>query len=48
MATKKAFLKYLGDRKWKKARGSKIPKKRKYLKYLGDRTWEKVRPTIEK
>ena len=42
MATKKAFLKYLGSRKWKKVKNSKIPVGKYYLKYLGNRKWKKI------
>lgn len=42
MAAKKAFLTYLGNRKWRKVRSSKTPKKKNYLKYVGKRKWKKV------
>jgi hypothetical protein len=42
MATKKAFLKYLGNRKWRKVRRSKTPSRKNYLKYVGNRSWKKV------
>jgi len=42
MATKKAFLKYFGNRKWKKLRNSNIRFETPYLIYLGNRRWKKI------
>ena len=38
----KAFLTYMGNRKWRKVRSSKAPVERNYLKYAGNRKWKKV------
>ena len=42
MTAKKAFLIYLGNRKWRKVRGSKISAGRDYLRYKGSRKWKKA------
>ncbi len=41
----RAFLKYLGNRKWIKLRKPNIPPGRHYLIYLGDRRWKKDKQT---
>lgn len=41
MSTKKAYLEYLGNRKWKKVKNSRVAAGRSYLKYSGDRKWKK-------
>jgi len=41
VATTRAFLKYLGNRKWIKLRKADIALRRPYLIYLGNRTWKK-------
>ena len=46
MAAKKAFLTYLGKRKWRKVRRSKAPAGRNYLKYAGNRKWKKVSAAV--
>ena len=48
MATKKAFLTYLGNRKWRKVKSSNAPEGRKYLKYAGNRKWKKVSVAVGK
>jgi len=48
MVIKKAFLTYLGNRKWRKVRSSKAPARRDYLKYVGKRKWKKVDATVGK
>jgi len=47
MATKKAFLTYQGNRKWRKVRSSKTPEGRNYLKYAGGRKWKKVSAAVK-
>lgn len=42
MAAKKAFLTYVGSRKWRKVRSSKTHAGKNYLKYVGNRRWKKV------
>jgi len=42
MGAKKPFLKYTGNRTWRKVRSSKAPAERNYLKYAGHRKWKKV------
>ena len=42
MRRKKAFLTYVGNRKWRKVRSSKTPAGRDYLRYAGNRTWKRV------
>jgi len=39
--TRKAFLKYIGDRKWRKVRGSNISIAKPFLTYLGNRKWKR-------
>jgi hypothetical protein len=48
MAVKKAFLTYLGHRKWRKVRSSKAPAGKNYLKYAGSRKWKKVSAAVGK
>jgi len=48
MAAKKAFLIYLGNRKWRRVRSSKSPAGRNYLKYAGNRKWIKVSAAVGK
>ncbi len=48
MVIKKAFLTYVGNRKWRKARSSKAPARRNYLKYVGKRRWKKVTAAVGK
>jgi len=48
MAIKKAFLIYLGNRKWRRVRTSKAPSGRNYLKYAGNRKWKKVSTALGK
>jgi len=43
MSTKKAFLEYLGNRKWKKVKNSQVVAGRSYLRYAGGRIWKKQR-----
>ena len=45
IVTARAFLKYLGNRKWVKLRKPNISSGRHYLIYLGDRRWKKDRHT---
>jgi len=45
VATKRAFLKYLGNRKWIKLRKAKIALGRHFLIYLGNRRWKKDKRT---
>ena len=42
MRRKKAFLTYVGNRKWRKVRSSKATEEKDYLKYAGNRTWKRV------
>ncbi|MGI9535068.1 MAG: hypothetical protein ACR2NW_08945 [Thermodesulfobacteriota bacterium] len=48
MSTKRAYLEYLGNRKWKKIKNSKIYMGKSYLRYAGDRKWKKQRKTTLK
>jgi hypothetical protein len=41
MATERAFLKYLGNRKWKKLKNANIPTGKSFLIYLGNRKWKR-------
>jgi len=43
MSAKKAFLEYLGNRKWKKVKNSRVVAGRSYLRYAGERKWKKQR-----
>ncbi len=42
MAVRRAFLTYLGNRKWRRVRDAKAPERRNYLRYTGDRKWKRV------
>jgi len=47
VATKKAFLKHLGNRKWRKVSNSIITMRKNYLIYTGNRKWKrKERNTV--
>lgn len=48
MTSKKAFLEYLGNRKWKKVKNSKVVSGRSYLRYEGGRKWKKQRKALLK
>jgi len=39
--TRKAFLKYIGDRKWRKVREANISIAKPFLIYLGNRKWKR-------
>jgi len=39
--TRKAFLKYIGDRKWRKVREANISIEKPFLIYLGNRKWKR-------
>jgi hypothetical protein len=41
MAEERAFLKYIGNRKWRKLRKANIPPGKFFLVYLGNRKWKK-------
>jgi hypothetical protein len=41
MGTERAFLKYLGDRKWSKLKKRNISMGKSFLMYLGNRKWKK-------
>ena len=41
MSTKKAFLEYLGNRKWKKIKNAPVVAGKSYLRYTGERKWKK-------
>lgn len=41
MDTKKAFLRHLGDRKWRKVSNSTMAVRKNYLKYVGNRKWKR-------
>jgi len=43
--SKRAYLKYIGNRKWIKLRKAKISLGRSYLIYLGNRRWKKDKHT---
>lgn len=45
MSSKKAFLEYLGNRKWKKVKGVPVIAGRSYLRYTGERKWKKQQKT---
>ena len=45
MPVKKAFLEYLGNRKWKKVKNAAVVAGKSYLRYAGDRKWKKQRKT---
>ena len=49
MSTKKAFLEYLGNRKWKRIRNAPVVAGRSYLRYAGERKWKKSKekPTLK-
>jgi len=40
-ATKRAFLKYIGKRKWRKVREANISIEKPFLIYLGNRKWKR-------
>jgi len=48
MSSKKAFLEYLGNRKWKKVKNAAVVAGKSYLRYAGDRKWKKQRKTPRK
>jgi hypothetical protein len=41
VATEKAFLKHLGDRKWRKVSNSTMTIRKNYLIYAGNRKWKR-------
>jgi hypothetical protein len=41
MAKERAFLKYLGNRKWMKLKNAVISTGNPFLKYLGNRKWKR-------
>ena len=41
MTSRKAFLEYMGNRKWKKIKNSRVVAGRNYLRYEGARKWKK-------
>jgi hypothetical protein len=41
VATKKAFLRHLGNRKWRKVSNSTMPMQKNYLIYAGNRKWKR-------
>jgi hypothetical protein len=41
VVTKKAFLRHLGNRKWRKVSNSIMTVRKNYLKYLGNRKWKR-------
>ncbi len=41
MAKERAFLEYIGNRKWRKLKNSNISLGKSFLKYLGKRKWKK-------
>jgi hypothetical protein len=41
MKTERAFLKYLGDRKWRKLAHANIPIGKSFLVYRGNRKWRR-------
>ena len=43
MSAKKAFLEYLGNRKWKKIKNAPVVAGKSYLRYAGERKWKKQR-----
>jgi hypothetical protein len=50
MSKKRAFLKYVGNRSWRKLKKANIPPEKSFLVYLGNRKWkrrEKERVGIE-
>jgi len=48
MSTKRAYLEYLGNRKWRKIKNSKITLGKSYLRYTGERKWKKQRQSLLK
>jgi len=42
MATERAFLKYLGNRKWRKIKNAIISTGKSFLIYLGKRKWKRT------
>ena len=48
VATKKAFLKHLGNRKWRKVSNSVITMRKNYLIYAGNRKWKRKEGGIER
>lgn len=40
---RKAFLKYIGRRKWRKIKGTNNTTEKNFLKYLGNRKWKKAK-----
>ena len=45
---RKAFLKYVGKRRWRKVKRSSNSKEKNYLIYVGHRKWKKVKDTQSK
>ncbi|MGI9533674.1 MAG: hypothetical protein ACR2NW_01885 [Thermodesulfobacteriota bacterium] len=43
-STRKAFLKYIGKRKWKRVKSTKNSTEKNFLIYLGNRKWKKAKP----
>jgi hypothetical protein len=41
MATKRAFLHYLGDRKWRKQKNIETFSGKPFLMYIGNRKWRR-------
>ncbi|NIT13853.1 MAG: hypothetical protein GTN99_06335 [Candidatus Dadabacteria bacterium] len=39
---RKAFLKYIGKRKWRRVKSTKNSNEKNFLVYLGNRKWKKV------
>ena len=46
VATKKAFLKHLGNRKWRKLGNSTMTMRKNYLIYAGNRKWKRKEGVI--
>lgn len=43
LSVRKAFLKYVGKRKWRKIKRANNLNEKNFLIYLGDRKWKKVK-----
>ncbi|HSG32160.1 MAG TPA: hypothetical protein VLB82_11530 [Thermodesulfobacteriota bacterium] len=39
----KAFLKYIGKRKWRRVKSTKNSPEKNFLTYLGNRKWKKAK-----
>lgn len=48
MAKERAFLTYIGNRKWRKLKKANIPPEKSFLVYLGNRKWKRRKVEVSR